>query len=98
MKFGQDLTSELCDLEDTRAEENYLKELFADARDTGSTPVLGRSPREENGNPLQYSCLENPKDRRAWRATAHGMTNRYDGATEHSFPKRWTEFRKPRLA
>ena len=40
--------------------------------DLGSNPGLGRSPREGNGNPLQYSCLENPRDRGAWRATVHG--------------------------
>ena len=34
---------------------------------------LGRSPGEGNGNPLQYSCLENPIDRGAWRATVHGV-------------------------
>ena len=34
---------------------------------------LGRSPGEGNGNPLQYSCLENPMDRGAWRATVHGV-------------------------
>ena len=38
-----------------------------------SIPGLGRSPEEENGNPLQYSCLGNPKDRGAWWATAHGV-------------------------
>ena len=37
-----------------------------------SIPGLGRSPGEWNGNPLQYSCLENPMDRGAWRATIHG--------------------------
>ena len=37
-----------------------------DARDLGSVPGLGRSPGEGNGNPLQYSCLENPMDRGAW--------------------------------
>ena len=36
-------------------------------------PGLGRSPGEGNGNPLQYSCLENPMDRGAWRATVHGV-------------------------
>ena len=35
---------------------------------------LGRPPREGNGNPLQYSCLENPMDRGAWQATVHGVT------------------------
>ena len=43
------------------------------AGDPGSIPWLGRSPREGNGNPLQYSCLENPMDRRAWQATVHGV-------------------------
>ena len=44
-----------------------------DVRDAGSTPGLGRSPGGENGNPLQYSCLKNPMDRGAWRATVHGV-------------------------
>ena len=43
----------------------------ANAGDLGSLPGLGRSPGEGNGNPLQYSCLENPKDRGAWWATVH---------------------------
>ena len=41
------------------------------AGDLGSIPGLGRSPREENGTPLQYSCLENSKDREASWATVH---------------------------
>ena len=45
-----------------------------DARDGGSTPGLGRSPGKRNGNPLQYSCLENSTDR-AWWATVHEVTN-----------------------
>ena len=44
------------------------------SRDTGSIPRLGRSPREGNGNPLQYSCLEYPMDRGAWWATVHEVT------------------------
>ena len=44
------------------------------AGDPGLIPGLGRSPGEGNGNPLQYSCLENPMDRGAWRATVHGVT------------------------
>ena len=43
------------------------------AGDPGSIPGLGRSPGEGNGNPLQYSCLENPTDRGAWWATVHGV-------------------------
>ena len=42
--------------------------------DLGSIPGLGRSPGEGNGNPLQYSCLENPMDRGAWWATVRGVT------------------------
>ena len=42
-----------------------------DIRNMGSIPGSGRSPGEGNGNPLQYSCLENPMDGRAWRATVH---------------------------
>ena len=45
-----------------------------DLRDTGSFSGLGRSPGEGNGNPLQYSCLENPMDRGAWWAIVHGVT------------------------
>ena len=41
----------------------------ANAGDTGSIPGSGRSPRVGNGNPLQYPCLENSMDRRAWQAT-----------------------------
>ena len=46
----------------------------ADARDEGSVPGSGSSPGEGNGTPLQYSCLGNPMDRGAWRATVHGVT------------------------
>ena len=42
-----------------------------DIRDTGSIPRTGRSAGERHGNPLQYSCLETPMDRGAWRATVH---------------------------
>ena len=45
-----------------------------DLRDVGSIPGWGRFPGEGNGNPLQYSCLENPMDRGAWQATVHGVT------------------------
>ena len=48
------------------------KESAWNAGDLGSIPGLGRFPGEENGNPLQYSCLENPMDRGAWQATVHG--------------------------
>ena len=54
-----------------------VKNLPANAgetRDVGLIPQLGRLPRVGNGNPLQYSCLQNPMDRGAWRSTAHGVT------------------------
>ena len=41
--------------------------------DSGSSPALGRSPGEENGYPLQYSCLENSMNKGAWQATVHGV-------------------------
>ena len=53
------------------------KESVCNAGDPGSIPGLGRSPGEGNGNPLQYSCLENPMDRGAWRATVHGITKNW---------------------
>ena len=52
------------------------KESAYNAGDLGSTPGSGRSPGEGNGNPLQYSCLENPTDRGAWWATVHGVAKR----------------------
>ena len=45
-----------------------------DERDAGSIPGFGSSPREGHGNPLQYSCLENPMDKGAWQATFHRVT------------------------
>ena len=56
------------------------KESTCNAWDTGdaaSIPGSGRSPGEGNGNPLQYSCLENYMDRGAWQATIYGITNRH---------------------
>ena len=50
-----------------------VKNLPSNAGDVGSIPGSGRSPEEGNGDPLQYSCLENPMGRGAWRATVHGV-------------------------
>ena len=50
------------------------KEPACNVGDTGLIPGLGKSPGGGNGNPLQYSCLENPMDRRAWQATIHRVT------------------------
>ena len=49
-----------------------IQETACSTGDPGLIPGSGRSPGEENGNPLQYSCLENPMDRGAWWATVHG--------------------------
>ena len=53
--------------------DSEVKASACNAGDLGSIPGLGRSPGEGNGNPLQYSCLENPMDRGAWWATVHGV-------------------------
>ena len=53
---------------------SVVKNLPASAGDMSSILGLGRSPGEENGNPLQYSCLGNPMDRGAWWATVYGVT------------------------
>ena len=50
------------------------KESACNARDLNLILGSGRSPREGNGYPLQYSCLENPTDSGAWQATVHGVT------------------------
>ena len=58
------------------------KESACNAGDPGWVPGLWRSqPGEGNGNPLQYSCLENPKDGGAWQATVHVVGVRHDWAT-----------------
>ena len=49
------------------------EESACNAGELGSIPGSGRSPGEGNGNPLQYSCLENSMDRGAWQATVHGV-------------------------
>ena len=49
-----------------------------DLRDAGLIPGPGRSPGEGHGNPLQYSCWENPMDRGTWWATVHGVAKESD--------------------
>ena len=51
-----------------------VEESACNVGDLGSVPGLGRSPRGGHGTPLQYSCLESPMDRGAWRAAVHGVT------------------------
>ena len=54
------------------------KDIACNTGDPGSIPGSGRFPKEGNGNPLQYSCLENPMDRGAWQATVHGVAKESD--------------------
>ena len=51
-----------------------IKESACNAEDPGWISGSGKSPGEGNGNPLQYSCLENSMDREAWQATVHSVT------------------------
>ena len=55
------------------------------AGDLGSIPGSGRSPGEGNGNPLQYSCLENPMDGGAWWATVHGVAKGWTRLSNFTF-------------
>ena len=54
-------------------------------RSLGPVPGLGRSPGEGNGNPLQYSCLENSMDRGAWRATVYGVAKSQTQLSDFTF-------------
>ena len=55
------------------------------AGDLGSIPGLGRSPGDGNGDPLQYSCLENPMDGGAWQATVHGVAKSWTRLSDFTF-------------
>ena len=61
---------------------SVVKNTLTNAGVMGSIPGQGRSPGEGNDNPLQYSCLENPMDRKAWWATIHEVAKELD-MTEH---------------
>ena len=78
MRFRLD---ELLELQIKEMEKYKLRISGSDSKasahsvgDLGSIPGLGRSPGEGNGNPLQYSCLEDSTDREAWQAIVHGFT------------------------
>ena len=58
------------------------KESACNAGNLGSIPGSGRAPGEVNGYPLQYSCLENPMNGGAWRATVHGVTKKESDTIE----------------
>ena len=61
------------------------KESACNEGELGSIPGLGRSPGEGNGNPLQYSCLEDPMDGGAWQATVHGVTKSWTRLNDFPF-------------
>ena len=61
------------------------KESACNAGDPGSVPRWGRSPGEGQGNPLQYSCLENLKDRGTWWATVHGFAKNQTQLSDEHF-------------
>ena len=62
-----------------------VKASACNAGDLGSIPGSGRSPGEENGNPLQYSCLENSMDGGAWWATVHGVAKSQTRLSDFTF-------------
>ena len=62
-----------------------VKASACNAEDLGSIPGSGRSPGEGNGNPLQYSCLENPMDGGAWWVTVHGVTKSWTRLSNFTF-------------
>ena len=58
---------------DDTSERKNLPAKAGDIRDSGLVPGSGRSPGGGSGNPLQYSCLENPTDRGVWQSAVHGL-------------------------
>ena len=61
------------------------KEFACNARDSGTITGSGRSPGEGSGNPLQYSCLENPIDGGAWEAAVHGVAKSWTRLSDFTF-------------
>ena len=74
LHFFRDLKKLLFSHLKTVSGDSDGKESTCHAGDPGSIPGLGRSPGEGNGNPLQYSCLGNSRERVTWWATVHGVT------------------------
>ena len=72
------------------------KESACNAGDEGLIPGLGRSSGERNGNPLQYSYLENPTDRGAWGATVHSFAKSQTWLRDFHFEKIWSKWKLDR--
>ena len=68
-----------------------IKNLPAMQENPDSIPALGRSPGEGNGNPLQYSCLENSMDRGAWWITVHGVAKESDTTEQITLSHLWSQ-------
>ena len=68
---------------------SVVKESACQCRRHGFDPWVGRSPGAGNGNPLQFSCLENPMDRRAWQAAVHGVTQNQTWLRAHTHMYRY---------
>ena len=62
-----------------------VKTSACNVEDLGSIPGLGRSPGEGNGNPLQYSCLENPMDGEGWWTRVHGVAKSWTRQSDFTF-------------
>ena len=67
---------------------SVVKNLPANVRDSGPIPGSGRSPGVGNGNPFQYSCLENPMDRGAWKVPVHGVIQSQTWLSTHTLTQR----------
>ena len=72
-EIGIDIYTLLCIKQQGFPGGSEVKASACNAGDPGLIPELGRSPGKGNGNPLQYSCLENPMEGGAWQATIHGV-------------------------
>ena len=78
----------MCKIRDTLvtlAVKNLPTASAGDLREGGLIPGCGRSPREGNGNPLQSSCLQNPMNRGAWRATVHEVAKSWTRLSDFTF-------------
>ena len=86
LQRGKEESQYLCDFGEggvhtTKYVVNNPSANAGDIRDAGAVPELGRSPGGGHGNPLQYSCLENPMDRGAWQAIVSRVTNSWTQLT-----------------
>ena len=75
---------EVIDQQAKKSKLDWTVKRLPTMRETQSIPGSGRSPAEGNGNPLQYSCLENPMDRGAWWATLHGVAKSWTCLSDFS--------------